>query len=100
MIDSFNGLILGFSEALTLQNLLMTVRGSYLGTWIGMLPGLGPAAGIALLIPLTYGLEPTSALILFCGVYFGAMYGGAITSILLSVPGDAGSVMTTLDGHP
>lgn len=100
MIDSLNGLILGFSEALTLQNLLMTVIGSFLGTWIGMLPGLGPAAGIALLIPLTYGLEPTSALILFCGVYFGAMYGGAITSILLSVPGDAGSVMTTLDGHP
>jgi putative tricarboxylic transport membrane protein len=100
MMDALNGLALGFAQAATLQNLALTVGGCFLGTWIGMMPGLGPAAGIALLLPLTYGMDPTSALILFCGVYLGSMYGGSITSILINMPGDASAVMTTLDGSP
>ncbi|WP_246702497.1 tripartite tricarboxylate transporter permease [Starkeya sp. ORNL1] len=96
-----SGLMFGFSEVLSSPtNLAMIALGCVLGTWIGMMPGIGPPAGIALLLPFTYGLNPTAALILFSGIYFGAMYGGSISSILINMPGDAGSVMTTLDGHP
>ena len=92
-------LSLGFGVALSLQNLLFCFIGCLLGTLIGVLPGIGPITGIALLIPITYGMDPTTALITMCGVYFGAMYGGSTTSILLNVPGESSSVMTCLDGY-
>lgn len=96
-----SGLLFGFHEVLSSPvNLAMIALGCVLGTWVGMMPGIGPPAGIALLLPFTYGLDPTAALILFSGIYFGAMYGGSISSILINMPGDAGAVMTTLDGHP
>lgn len=95
-----DGLALGFAEALTIHNLLLILMGSFLGTWIGMLPGLGPAAGIAVLLPFTYGMPPAAALMLLSGIYFGAQYGGSISSILINTPGDASAVMTALDGYP
>ena len=70
-----------------------------LGTIIGVLPGIGPSAGIALLIPVTYGMNPTSALIMMAGIYYGARYGGSTTAILISTPGEAASVMTSIDGY-
>ena len=70
-----------------------------LGTIIGVLPGIGPSAGIALLIPVTYGMNPTSALIMMAGIYYGARYGGSTTSILIRTPGEAASVMTSIDGY-
>ncbi len=70
-----------------------------LGTLIGVLPGLGPAAGTAILIPLTFSLDATGAIIMLCAIYYGAMYGGTITSVLINVPGEAASVVTCIDGH-
>ncbi|SON55105.1 Tripartite tricarboxylate transporter TctA family protein [Hartmannibacter diazotrophicus] len=92
----------GFSVALSFQNLGLAFLGCFLGTIIGALPGLGPANGVAILIPLafTLGLPATSALILLTSVYYGAMYGGRISSILLNIPGDEPAMMTTLDGYP
>jgi putative tricarboxylic transport membrane protein len=89
----------GFSIAFVPINLLYAFIGVLVGTLIGVLPGIGPAGGMALLIPLTYGKEPASAIILLSGIYYGAMYGGSTTSILLNVPGEAASVVTALDGH-
>jgi putative tricarboxylic transport membrane protein len=89
----------GFAVALQPGNLAYTLLGCLLGTVIGVLPGLGPAAGIALLLPITFGLEPTSALIMLAGIYYGAMYGGSTTSILINTPGESAAVMTTLDGY-
>jgi putative tricarboxylic transport membrane protein len=88
----------GFLVATQPINLVYVFIGCVLGTLVGVLPGLGPAAGIALLLPLTFGLEPTTALILLSGMYYGAMFGGSTTSILINTPGEASSVMTTLDG--
>jgi putative tricarboxylic transport membrane protein len=99
-MSAIDGLLLGFAEATTVQNLLLILLGSFLGTWIGMLPGLGPAAGIAILLPFTYDMNPASALMMLSGIYFGAQYGGSISSILINTPGDASSVMTALDGYP
>lgn len=92
----------GFSVAFLPLNLALVLAGCFIGTLIGSLPGIGPINGVAILLPLAYsiGLEPSSAIILLAGVYYGAEYGGRISSILLNVPGDAGAVMTTLDGHP
>ena len=92
----------GFEVALTPENLALAVLGCFLGTIIGALPGLGPSNGVAILIPLafTLGLPATSALIMLTSVYYGAMYGGRISSILLNIPGDEPALMTTLDGHP
>ncbi len=92
----------GFEQALTPTNIALAVFGSILGTIIGALPGLGPSNGVAILIPLAFafGLEPTAALILMTSVYYGAMYGGRISSILLNMPGDEPALMTTLDGYP
>jgi putative tricarboxylic transport membrane protein len=92
----------GFGVALQFQNLLFGFAGCFLGTLIGALPAIGPINGIALLLPVAYtaGLPPESTLILLAGVYYGAEYGGRISSILLNVPGDAGAVMTALDGYP
>lgn len=98
----FDFLIQGFEVALTPMNLGLAFMGALLGTFFGALPGIGPINGIAILMPLAYtlGLPAESALILLAGVYTGAEYGGRMSSILLNVPGDAGAVMTTLDGHP
>ncbi|HIP24476.1 MAG TPA: tripartite tricarboxylate transporter permease, partial [Rhodobacteraceae bacterium] len=92
----------GFSVALTPQNLMLAVAGCILGTIIGALPGLGPSNGVAILIPLAFslGLDATAALVLMTSVYYGAMYGGRISSILLNIPGDEPALMTTLDGYP
>ncbi|PTW45246.1 tripartite tricarboxylate transporter permease [Rhodovulum kholense] len=97
-----SGLATGFAVALTPLNILLVLFGCFSGTLIGALPGIGPINGVAILLPIAYGLglPPESALILLAGIYYGAEYGGRISSILLNVPGDAGAVMTTLDGHP
>ena len=98
-MDIFSGLLHGFQVALTAQNLMMCVIGVVLGTVIGVLPGLGPPATIAMLLPLTFKLEPTGAMIMLAGIYYGAKYGGSTTSILLNVPGESSSVVTCIDGH-
>lgn len=102
MLDSLASLGDGFLIAITFQNLFLALIGCFLGTIIGALPGLGPSNGVAILIPLAFslGLEPTPALILLTSVYYGAMYGGRISSILLNIPGDEPALMTTLDGYP
>ena len=89
----------GFAAALTPANLLFALAGCVLGTLIGVLPGLGPAAGTAILIPLTFALDATGAIIMLAAIYYGAMYGGTITSVLINVPGEAASVVTCLDGY-
>jgi len=91
-------LMAGFSTALTLQNLFSALLGCLLGTVVGILPGLGPSTTVALLIPVAFAVDPDTMLIMMCGVYLGAMYGGSLTSILLRVPGEASSAMTALDG--
>ncbi|MCL4488000.1 MAG: tripartite tricarboxylate transporter permease [Chloroflexi bacterium] len=98
-MELFQNLALGFSVALSPQNLLFCFIGVLMGTLIGVLPGIGPVTGVALLIPITYGLNPTTAIITMAGLYYGAMYGGSTTSILLNVPGENSSVMTCLDGY-
>ena len=97
-----SGLGQGFAVALQPFNLFLVLMGCFLGTLIGALPGIGPINGVAILLPIAYslGFPPESALILLAGIYYGAEYGGRISSILLNVPGDAGAVMTTLDGSP
>ncbi|HGG04393.1 MAG TPA: tripartite tricarboxylate transporter permease [Aliiroseovarius sp.] len=101
-MDIFSNLALGFSIAVTPFTLMLAVIGCFLGTIIGALPGLGPSNGVAILIPITFtlGLDATSALVLMTSVYYGAMYGGRISSILLNIPGDEPALMTTLDGYP
>jgi TctA family transporter len=92
-------LSLGFGVAFTPINLLYALIGCFLGTLIGVLPGLGPTATIAMLLPATYALPPVSALIMLAGIYYGAQYGGSTTAILVNLPGEASSVVTTLDGY-
>ena len=99
MFESLQHLIHGFGVATTLHNLSYCLIGAIVGTIIGVLPGLGPIAGIALLIPATFGLNATSAIIMLAGIYYGAMYGGSTTSILLNVPGETASVITCIDGY-
>ena len=99
MIEILGHLGYGFSIALEPINILYAFLGCLVGTLIGVLPGIWPAGGMALLIPLTYGKSPASAIILLSGIYYGAMYGGSTTSILLNVPGEAASVVTCLDGY-
>ncbi len=94
-----SNLLLGFSVALTPSVLAYAFAGCVLGTLVGMLPGLGPLAGISLLLPITFGLNPIIAIVLLSGVYYGAMYGGSTTSILMRIPGEAASVMTCIDGY-
>ncbi len=89
----------GFVSALTFTNLGFGLLGTFLGTLVGVLPGIGPALAIALLLPITYTVAPSSALIMFAAIYYGAMYGGSTTSILLNTPGESGSVMTALEGN-
>jgi putative tricarboxylic transport membrane protein len=94
-----DNLLLGFETALSVENLLWCFVGVLLGTVIGVLPGLGSTTGVAILLPLTLGLEPVSALIMLAGIYYGAQYGGTITSVLISTPGEAATVVTTIDGY-
>lgn len=98
-MDIASGLIQGFVVALTPANLMWCFVGCFLGTVVGVLPGLGPAATIAMLLPLTFKMDPTSAIIMLAGIYYGAKYGGSTTSILLNVPGESSSVVTCLDGY-
>src|SRR6185503_13465886 len=98
-MDVVHGLLQGFQVALSVNNLVMCVVGVVLGTVIGVLPGLGPPATIAMLLPLTMRLEPTGAMIMLAGIYYGAKYGGSTTSILLNVPGETSSVVTCIDGY-
>ena len=99
MLESLQLLLGGFATALTLQNLAYCLIGAIVGTFVGILPGLGPIGGIALLIPITFGLDATSALIMLAGIYYGAMYGGSTTSILINVPGETASVITCIEGY-
>jgi putative tricarboxylic transport membrane protein len=98
-MDLVNNLALGFSVALSLKNLALCFAGCMVGTLIGVLPGVGPIATIAILLPITFGIDPTGALIMLAGIYYGAQYGGSTTAILVNIPGEATSVVTTLDGH-
>lgn len=98
-MDMFSNLALGFGVALTLQNIALCFVGCLVGTLIGVLPGVGPIATISILLPITFGLDPTGALIMLAGIYYGAQYGGSTTAILVNIPGEATAVVTTLDGH-
>src|SRR5918998_1307834 len=98
-MDLFNNLILGFSVALSLQNLMYCFIGVFLGTLIGVLPGIGPLATIAMLLPITFNVAPVSALIMLAGIYYGAQYGGSTTAILVNLPGETSAVVTCFDGY-
>src|SRR5262245_45393332 len=98
-MSTSNHLLEGFRLALTWQNLLYCFIGCFWGTVVGVLPGLGPLAGMTLLLPLTYSLDPTGATIMLAGIFYGAMYGGSITSILARIPGEAASFFTWMDGY-
>jgi len=100
ILSVFDNLLYGLSVALTPANMIVALAGLFLGTAIGVLPGLGGTNGVALLLPLTFSLTPTAAIILLASVYWGALFGGAITSILFNIPGEPWSVATTFDGHP
>jgi len=98
-MDLFSNLALGLETALSLQNLFYCLVGVFVGTAVGVLPGLGPIATIAMLLPATFGLPPESALIMLAGIYYGAQYGGSTTAILVNLPGESSSVVTALDGY-
>jgi len=98
-MEIFSNLLLGFQTAASAANLVYCLVGVALGTAIGVLPGLGPAATIAMLLPITFGLEPVSSLIMLAGIFYGAQYGGSTTAILVNLPGESSSVITALDGH-
>ncbi len=98
-METLAQLMAGFAVALTPFNLLWCLVGTTLGTAIGVLPGLGPALTIALLLPITFKVDATAAFILFAGIYYGAMYGGSTTSILLNTPGECATIVTALEGN-
>src|SRR5262245_13291941 len=98
-MELLGNLGLGFSVALSLQNLALCFAGCLLGTLIGVLPGIGPLPTMAMLLPLTFKLEPTGALIMLAGVFYGAQYGGSTTAILIKLPGETSSLVTAIDGH-
>ncbi|MEF1261838.1 tripartite tricarboxylate transporter permease, partial [Vibrio harveyi] len=95
-----DGILQGLSTAVMPMNIMMVIVGCFVGTFIGMLPGLGPISAIALMIPITYGLDPSSGLILMAGVYYGAVFGGSTSSILINAPGCSSAVVTAFDGYP
>src|SRR5690606_32886869 len=99
LMDLFSNLALGFSVAFTLKNLFYCFTGALFGTLIGVLPGIGPLATIAMLLPITFHLEPTGAIIMLAGIFYGAQYGGSTTAILVNLPGESSSVVTALDGY-
>ena len=96
---SFDYLFQGFGIALTWQNLFWAALGCFIGTLVGVLPGIGPVSGIAILLPLTTVLPPTSAIIMMASIYYGAMYGGSTTAIVVNIPGEASSVPTAMEGY-
>src|SRR4051795_9599355 len=98
-MDTLQHLMAGLGAAMTPAKLMFAFAGCMLGTLIVLLPGLGPAAGTAIPIPLTFSLDATGAIIMLCAIYYGAMYGGTITSVLINVPGEAASVITCIDGY-
>src|SRR6201991_1249922 len=98
-MDILHNLAIGFGAAATPLNLLFCLFGAMIGTLIGVLPGIGPIATIAMLLPLTFKLEPTSGLIMLAGIFYGAQYGGSTTAILVNLPGETSSVVTCIDGH-
>src|SRR6266446_10383388 len=98
MAELFSNLALGFGVAFTPINLLLCLIGALVGTLVGVLPGIGTIATVAMLLPITFGLPPVGAMIMLAGIYYGAQYGGSTTSILVNIPGEATSVVTTLDG--
>ena len=100
LADIFSHLAFGLSVAVTPTNLMFLALGAVVGMIVGLFPGFGPAAGIAVLVPMTLGLEPTTAIIMLAGIYYGSMYGGTITSILINTPGESATVASTLDGYP
>ncbi|HEU5322290.1 MAG TPA: tripartite tricarboxylate transporter permease, partial [Methylomirabilota bacterium] len=99
MAETLQNLAVGFGVALAPGVLLYAFVGCLVGTLVGVLPGVGPLAGISLLLPATFGLDATRAIVLLAGIYYGAMYGGSTTSILMRIPGEAASVMTCIDGY-
>src|SRR3989304_727842 len=99
LFDILSALGGGFASAITPAHLAWALAGVTLGTAVGVLPGIGPALTIAVLLPVTFSLDPLSAFIAFGGIYYGAMYGGSTTSILLNTPGETGSIATAIDGH-
>jgi putative tricarboxylic transport membrane protein len=98
-MDVLSSLFSGFQTALTFKNIYLCFIGCLWGTVVGVLPGIGPLAGITLLIPATFGIDATGAIIMLAGIYYGAMYGGSTTSILMNIPGESASVVTCLDGY-
>src|SRR5512133_3321120 len=98
-MELFHNLAFGFGVALSLQNLLYCFIGVLLGTLIGVLPGIGPLATIAMLMPLTFNVPPVAALIMLAGIYYGASYGGSTTAILVNLPGETSAVVTCIDGY-
>lgn len=100
MGDILNSLALGFGAILSITNILWLMFGGLFGTIVGMLPGLGPATGIAVLLPITFSMEPVTALATLTAIYFGAMFGGSRASILLNTPGDGAAIAATFDGYP
>ena len=100
MDQLISNLSLGLEIAFTFNNLIFLALGVSVGMVVGIFPGFGPAAGIAILIPMTFGMEPTTAIIMLSGIYYGSMYGGTITSILINTPGESATVASTLDGYP
>jgi putative tricarboxylic transport membrane protein len=98
-MELIDNLSLGFATAMSLQNLAYAFLGCLLGTLVGVLPGIGPLATISMLLPFTFGLDPTTALIMLAGIYYGAAYGGSTTAILVNLPGETSSVVTVIDGH-
>src|SRR3990167_5420572 len=98
-MDMFDNLILGFTVALSLQNLVYCFIGVFVGTAIGVLPGIGPLVTIAMLLPITFNLPPIPALIMLSGIYYGSQYGGSTTSILVNLPGEVASTVTCIDGY-
>ena len=98
-MEALSGIIHGFSIVLDPQTLFFCFLGCFLGTLIGVLPGLGPGGALAVLLPITFGIPPATAIIMLAGIYYGAMYGGSTTSILINIPGEAASVITCIDGY-
>ncbi|AGI70255.1 putative TTT-family transporter large permease TctA component (plasmid) [Octadecabacter antarcticus 307] len=99
-MDIFSDLLMGLAIAVTPINLIYLLIGAALGMVVGVIPGFGPSAGLAILLPMTFGMEPTSAIVMLAAIYYGAMYGGTITSILLNTPGESATVASTFDGFP
>lgn len=99
-MDAIQGIATGFQVAFSLEGILFVLIGVLVGTFIGMLPGLGPISAIAIMIPITYGMDPTPTLVMMAGVYYGAVFGGSTSSILLNAPGISGTVATSFDGYP